>query len=407
MATIFEQAITAPVKSLRPYYKNPRQGNVEAIAQSLDVNGQYRPIIVNRGTKTQRANEVLAGNHTLAAAKHLGWAEIGVVWVDLDEDEATRVVLADNRTADLGTYDDQMLTELLTAAPSLAGTGYDSDDLLRLLGETFEEPTYKADVDEVPPTPEEPTAKRGDVWLLGRHKVICGDATAPETYAALMGDERATAMWTDPPYGVEYVGKTKDKLTIQNDGKVGLHGLLLDSFSAALPFLAHGAPFYCAHADTERVTFETAIKQAGFIIRQNLIWAKNTIVLGRSDYHYKHEPILYGFAPALEGMGRLGRGGDRWHGDNAQATVFPFNKPAASREHPTQKPIELIKAMLVNSATRGSVILDMYGGSGSTLVAADSLGMDARIVELDPRYVDVICARYERLTGIAPILQEK
>ncbi len=324
--------------------------------------------------------------------------------MDVTDEVARRIVLADNRTADLGTYDDQILVDLLKGMSDLDGTGYDADDLLALLGETFEEPAYKADVDEVPEVPTEPRSKPGEVYMLGRHRVICGDATDQEVLERLMGGERATAMWTDPPYGVEYVGKTKDKLTIKNDGATGLNGLILDSFIAALSAVRAGAPFYCAHADTERVTFQTAIETAGYTVRQNLIWAKNTIVLGRSDYHYKHEPILYGFAPGSE-KGRLGRGGQHWYGDNSQSTVFAFDKPSASREHPTMKPVELVKAMLTNSADKGDIILDPFAGSGSTLVAADSLGMRGYVVELDPAYVDVICDRYQRLTGIAPILE--
>lgn len=404
MASIFEGATAVPVNTLRTYHKNPRRGEVSVIADSLRVNGQYRPILVNRGTHTGRTNEVLTGNHTLAAAKELGWTDVAVVWVDVDEDQARRIVVADNRTSDLGTYDDSLLLELLQAIPDLDGTGYDSDDLLQLMGDTFEEPVYKVDPDETPDVPDDPRAKPGDVWLLGHHKVICGDATDPDTYRRLLGNERAAAMWTDPPYGVDYEGKTRDKLKIANDGKTGLSGLLRDSFTAAIAGVRPGAPLYCAHADTERVTFQLALEHAGWLVRQNLIWAKNTIVLGRSDYHYKHEPILYGFAPG--GEGRLGRGGPNWHGDNAQATVFNFDKPSASREHPTQKPVDLVKAMLRNSAGVDDVILDIFAGSGSTLVAADALGMRARLIELDPRYVDVICIRYQRLTGIAPLLEE-
>ena len=402
--TIFENATTAPVDQLRSFHKNPRRGDVEAIADSLRVSGQYRPIVVNRGTLTGRINEVLAGNHTLAAAKSLGWDRIAVLWVDVDDEAARRIVLADNRTADLGTYDDDVLVGLLQSMTDLAGTGYDSDDLLQLMGDTFEEPTYRADPDDAPEKPEEPRANPGEVWVLGPHRVVCGRAEDADTLARLLPGETADLVWTDPPYGVEYVGKTKDKLTIKNDAKHGLGYLLQSAFEAAIPFLRPGAPFYCAHADTERVTFQTALEGAGYSVRQNLIWAKNTMVLGRSDYHYKHEPILYGFAPG--GQGRLGRGGPRWFGDNTQTTIFNFDKPGASREHPTMKPVDLVKAMLRNSADRGDVVLDMFGGSGSTLVAADSLGMRARIVEYDPAYVDVIVERYQRLTGVAAVLED-
>lgn len=405
---IFENADQAPVGSLHAYHRNPRQGDVDAIAESLKTTGQYRPIIVNRGTKTGRRNEVLAGNHTLAAAKKLGWADIGVTWLDVDEDTARRIVLADNRTADLGGYDDSVLLSLLQEMPDLIGTGYDGDDLLALMGDQYQEPEYAADPDDIPDIPDEPRCQPGEVWILGPHRLIVGDSTDSDVIARLMRADRADVVWTDPPYGVEYEGKTKKKLRIQNDGAVGLPGLLQDAFTAWVHALRPGAPVYVAHADTERITFETALRQAGYSVRQNLIWAKNTIVLGRSDYHWKHEPILYGFAPIPSDakLGRLGRGGPHWHGDNAQATVFQVDKPSASEEHPTMKPTALITAQLKNSAKHGDIVFDGFAGSGSTLVAADQLGMVARVVELDPRFADVICERYRRLTGIHPTLEE-
>lgn len=216
----------------------------------------------------------------------------------------------------------------------------------------------------------------------------------------MMGDDRADCIWTDPPYGVNYVGKTKDALTIQNDETTDLPDLLMHSFECAVEVSKPGAPVYVAHADTERVTFEGAMIESNIIVRQNLIWAKSTIALGRSDYHYKHEPILYGFTPG--GQGRLGRGGNRWYGDNSQSTVFNFDKPSRNADHPTMKPPELIVAMLNNSLPRGGIVLDLFGGSGSTMVAAHQHGSKARLVELDPKYADVICRRFQKLTGTLP-----
>ncbi|MGV9181822.1 DNA-methyltransferase [Arcanobacterium canis] len=212
----------------------------------------------------------------------------------------------------------------------------------------------------------------------------------------------ADCVWTDPPYGVSYVGKTKDALTIQNDGASDLDGLLDDAFATVVNITKAGAPVYIAHADTARVEFETAMRGSGIEFRENLIWEKNTIVLGHSDYHYKHEPILYGFTPG--GEGRLGRGGDRWYGDNAQSTVFVFDKPARNKVHPTMKPVALIQAMLRNSCPPGGLVADVFGGSGSTLIAAVDLGMRAFLVELDPHYADVIARRYEEHTGTTPLI---
>lgn len=385
-----------PVKDLRLFHSNPRIGDVAEIATSLRVNGQYRAIVVNRGTHTGRPMEVLAGNHTLKAARDLGWETINAHLLDVDEDQATRIVLADNRTAELGEIDTDILLEIAQGLDDLEGTGYTDEDIAALLPD--EPIELLGDEDELPENPD-PRSNTGDIWALGDHRVICGDSTDPAVVEALMDGEQADVMWTDPPYGVSYEGKTSEKLTIQNDGSAGLAALLSGIFTQAADALRPGAPIYVAHADTERIVFESELESAGFDIRQNLIWAKNTIVMGRSDYHYKHEPILYGFKPAGEGYGRLGRGGDHWYGDDAQATVFEVEKPAANRLHPTMKPVRLVEEMLQNSAHKGDIVLDLCGGSGSTLLAAEKLRMKTRMCELDPSFVDVIIARWEEATG--------
>lgn len=410
--------LRVPVSGLKHYGKNPRRGDVDAIAASLTHNAQYKPIVVRTGTM-----EVLAGNHTLKAAKQLGWDEIAATFVDVDDEQAARIVLVDNRTNDIATYDNAELASLLQDLPDLAGTGFDQAALDDILGIEQDPAEAPAEADELPST-YRPIAKLGDIFELGEHRVICGDSTSTAVLDALVGAERPDLMWTDPPYGVDYVGKTKDALRIENDGAAGLDELLRAAFAAAATIMRPGAPIYVAHADTERVTFEATIKAAGFLVRQNLIWVKNTMVLGHSDYHYKHEPILqgeapeeeqpaevegkghepllYGFAPG--GAGRLGRGGPRWYGPNNSTTVFEFPKPPANREHPTMKPVDLILAMLANSVRPGGIVFDPFAGSGSTLIAAHYHGARARVVELDPKYVDVICARYQKLTGELPTL---
>lgn len=200
----------------------------------------------------------------------------------------------------------------------------------------------------------------------------------------------------------DYVGKTKDALTIQNDGAGGLAVLLRSAFEVVNAVCRGGAPVYVAHADTERVTFESSMRDAGLSVRQNLVWVKNSMVMGRSDFHYKHEPILYGFTSG--GSGRLGRGGPRWFGGNSQTTVFECDRPSRSSEHPTMKPVALIDAMLNNSLPAGGVVFDPFAGSGSTLIAAHNRGGRAVVAELDPRYADVILRRYEAHTGEVPVL---
>lgn len=407
--------LAVPIGGLKHYGRNPRRGDVDLIASSLKRNGQYKPVTVRTGT-----NEILAGNHTVKAARQLGWTHIAATFMDVSDEDAARIVLTDNRTSDQGTYDMDQLQALLGSLPDLEGTGYTDDDL-EAMYPAQEPATPKLGADEYPETVP-PISKPGDVWILGRHRLVVGDATDPHAWHQLLGDKRADLMWTDPPYGVDYVGKTKDALTIRNDGQAGLHSLLTPAFQLAAQHLKPGAPAYIAHADTERIVFEQTARAAGFQIRQNLIWVKNTMVLGHSDYHYRHEPILEAEAPGKQpdppkpteedlthepvlygfnkgGNGRLGRGGKRWYGTDNRTTVFEIPKPPASREHPTMKPVALILAMLANSARPGHIIVDPFAGSGSTLIAAETHGAKGYMIELDPHYADVICARYARHTG--------
>src|SRR5690625_4661570 len=421
-----------PITELRAFHKNPRRGDVATIVESLDRLGQYRPIVVNLGTKTGRPNEVLAGNHTVQAAKKLGWKEIDAHIVDVDDDTAARIVLVDNKSNDNATYDHADLLELVKTVTDLEATGWTPAEISDIADELADDvPDETAgEFDDAPPAPEKPVTEPGDIWLLGPHRLICGDATDPDVIAQLIGDDPADCLSPDPPYGVEYVGKTKDALTIENDGAAGLPALLRDAFTAAATGIRPGAPVYVAHADTERLTFETALAVSGFQVRQNLIWVKNTMVMGRSDYHYQHEPILTAESPTGDtdtdegeaaegdevkthtpvlygfkngGAGRLGRGGPRWYGDNRGTTVIEVPKPPANRDHPTMKPVDLILPMLRRSVKRGGVVLDPFGGSGSTLIAADIRKARARIVELDPRYCDVIARRWQQLAGKLPI----
>lgn len=410
-----------PVDQLNTYTRNPRRGNVAAIAESLATHGQYRAIVVNAGTLTGRPLEVLAGNHTLLAARRLGWSEIDVGVVDVDESGAAAIVAADNRLADLGEYDSQDLHDLLSSLESLDGTGYLQADLDRLHRELFP-PEPLTDPDDAPPLPGVAVSELGQVWQLGEHRLLVGSAVDAAGVRRLCGGVSPDCVWTDPPYGVDYVGKTKAKLRIKNDGAGGLEDLLRAAFDVVGAVCRPGAPVYVAHADTRRVLFESALLSAGLRVRQNLVWVKNSLVMGRSDYQYRHEPILaaevggeseepralehepvlYGFTPG--GEGRLGRGGAWWFGDNKSSTVFEVDRPPRSTEHPTMKPVALIDAMLRNSLPPDGVVLDPFAGSGSTLIAAHGRGGRAFCVELDPRYADVILRRFQAHTGVVPSL---
>ena len=380
---------TVAIDRLKLYPGNPRRGNVEAIRGSLLENGQYRPIVINR-----RTMEVLAGNHTLRAAKGLGWSEIAATFVEVDEERAKRIVLADNRTNDLAGYDSAALAELLSELPELSGTGYDEDDLDALLSELgHAEPGE----DDPPPLPAAPSARPGELYELGRHRLICGDARERGAYAALLGEERADVLWTDPPFGVGYEGKTEARLRIAGDARDGVGELLRASFARIDAALSEGAALYVSHpSGAAALPFLEAFVAQGWSLRQTLVWVKDAFVLGRSDYQWRHEAILYGFKPSA---GRLGRGAAGWHGGDAETTVLEFDRPRASREHPTMKPPALIERCLRNSSRPADVVLDPFAGSGSTLVACERIGRAARLIELDRAYCDVIVARYERLTG--------
>jgi DNA modification methylase len=361
-----------------------------AVKASLRRHGQYRPVVANRdGT-------VLAGNHVLRAACELGWDRLAVTFVDLSEEEALRVVLVDNRTSDLAGYDEELLAELLSGLGDLSGTGFDGQALDELLADVA---PPLGEEGELPPPPREPTTELGDVYALGRHLLVCGDARDAAVLERATGGERAAVLWTDPPYGVGYEGKTNARLRLAGDQPAGLAELLGAAFGAADGVLAEGAAVYVAHpAGPLSLVFGAAFVGVGWRLRQTLVWVKDAFVLGHGDYHFQHEPILYGYRP---GGGRRGRGHRGWYGDNAQSSVLEVPRPRASREHPTAKPVELVERCLKNSSRAGDVVLDPFAGSGSTLVACDRLRRRARLVELDPGYCDVILARWERLTGTA------
>lgn len=384
------------VDTLATYHRNPRRGNVAAIAESLRVNGQYRPVVINRGTVTGRPREVLAGNHTLLGVRRLGWPTIAAVWIDVDDEHAARIVAADNRTGDLGDYDDQLLLELLAELPDLDGTGYTPDDLDALERALAAEQLPGAgatDPDDVPDPPAEPVSAVGDVWELGPHRLVVGDSTDVGVWDALLDGGKADAMWTDPPYGVSYVGKTADAMTIENDGSEGLDQLLRGALGVALTQTRPGAAWYVAAPPGPlSLHFFQVLVDLG-VFRQQLIWVKDQFVMGHSDYHYRHEPVYYGWSP-----------GAAHHEppDRKQDTVHEVARPKRSEDHPTMKPVELIHRHLANSTDPLDTVVDPFGGSGSTLIACHQLNRTARLIELDPRYADVILRRYQEHTGTKP-----
>jgi site-specific DNA-methyltransferase (adenine-specific) len=393
-----------PLTQLDRFPGNAKRGDIEAIRSSIRRHGQYRSLVV-RATGDDRYT-ILAGNHTHDAIRAEGHPAARCEIIQCTDDEARRINLADNRLSELGSFDNDALTELLSYLDGdFEGTGYTQDDVDGLLG-IEELPPALTDVDDVPDPPAEPLSKPGDIWHLGPHRVLCGDSTDVAAVETMLDGDRADCMWTDPPYGVDYVGKTKDSLTIQNDGAADLPELLAGAFATATAALKPGAPVYIAHPPGPlSLDFAHAFQNAGWLLRQTLIWVKDSMVLGRSDYHYRHEPIYYGFTDPEPGSGRLGRGGDRWHGDNSQTSILEVPKPPRNEDHPTMKPVELVTRCLTNSCPPGGIIYEPFGGSGTTLLAAHTTGRVARVVELDPRYVDVICRRFQEHTGTQPVLE--
>lgn len=377
-----------PIKSIRPYEKNPRRNDeaVDAVAASIREFGWQQPIVVDRD------GVIIAGHTRYKAAKKLKCDTVPVVVADdLTEDQVKAYRLADNKTGELAEWDMALLDDELAALTDMDMSlfGFDA----ALLSEAQE--AIEDEYDE--PVPEEPTAKVGNIYQLGRHILMCGDSTDAESVQKLCQGGQADLLLTDPPYGVDYTGKTKDALKIQNDATSDetLRDMLADAFSAANSVMKPGAVFYIWHADSKALVFRIACQMAGWEVRQVLIWAKNTMVMGRQDYQWKHEPCLYGWK---EGAGHL------WASDRKQATILNFDRPTKNKEHPTMKPVKLFDYQIQNNTKGGDTVLDLFGGSGTTIIACEQNGRCARVMELDPRYVDVIIDRWEKFTGEKAVL---
>ena len=387
------------IEKLIPYARNARTHNeaqVSQIASSIKEFGFNNPILISDDYS------IIAGHGRLAAARKLGLAEVPVIKLShLSDTQRKAYVLADNRLALNAGWDNDLLKleliELKAKDIDLEMLGFSAEELDGLLNAL--EPTEGlTDEDAVPEPPEEPITKPGDIWILGKHRLMCGDSTSIDHLEKLC-DGRQVDMWlTDPPYNVAYEGKTKDALTIKNDSMDDekFRQFLRDAYTAADAVMKAGAVFYIWHADSEGYNFRGAAKDAGWKVRQCLIWKKSTIVMGRQDYHWKHEPCLYGWK---EGAGHL------WAADRKQTTILEFDKPSRSAEHPTMKPVALFEYQMLNNTKGGDIVLDSFGGSGTTLVAAEKNGRIAYLMEIDPKYCDVIVKRWEEFTGKKALLE--
>lgn len=383
---------TRSVEALIPYAANSRthsDAQVAQIAASIKEFGWTNPILIDG------ENGIIAGHGRLLAARKLGLEEVPCVMLDhLSKAQQRALVIADNQLAMNAGWDMAMLAaeieDLKLGDFDIDLLGFDDKFLDELLDSGPTEGL--TDEDAVPEVPETPKTVLGDVWVLGNHRLMCGDSTSIDALQKLT-ESRLVDMWlTDPPYNVAYEGKTKDALTIQNDSMTddSFRQFLRDAYVAADAVMKPGAVFYIWHADSEGYNFRGAAYDAGWKVRQCLIWKKSTMVMGRQDYHWKHEPCLYGWK---EGAAHL------WATDRKQTTILEFDKPSRNGEHPTMKPVELFEYQMLNNTKGADIVLDSFGGSGTTVIAAEKHGRHARLIELDPRYCDVIIKRWQDFTG--------
>lgn len=387
-----------PIGDLKVDPNNPRKTKLlKDLVAGIKQFGIRWQILVNK-----RTGMIEAGHQRLYAAQELGLTHWPVVWADDDSLTATGFNLSDNRLGEVvAEWDDDVLAVQLKAMleeseESIIGIGFERDDIdariseyLDAQGEGGEEPPEPPDPNKVPAV-----TKSGDIWQCGVHRVCCGDSTDPDVVARLMDGGRADMVFMDPPYGVDYMGKTKDNLVIENDGEEGLADLLRRSIRQGLVATRPGACWYvAAPAGPHSIQFAQAL-HAAEILRQTLVWVKDSMVLGHSDYHYKHEMIFYGWTPGAAHDAPP---------DRTQTSVWEIPRPKASREHPTMKPVDLVTKALRNSSQRAGIVLDLFGGSGTTLIAAEQLGRKCMAMEIDPKYCDVICQRYYDLTGVSPV----
>ena len=384
-----------PTSRLLPYARNPRKNDhvVDQMAAAITEFGFRIPIIA------KSTGEVVDGHLRLKAALRLGLETVPVILADdLTPAQIKAFRILANRSATWADWDEDLLRleleELKLDDFDLALTGFDADELLEIMA--GEETTSEGNTDEdaAPEVPETPVSKPGDVWIMGQHRLLCGDSTDATSYDTLLGNERVAMIFQDPPYNVDYANTAKDKLRgtnrpILNDNLGdGFQDFLLAAFKPALA-RCNGA-VYVAMSSSELDTLQAAFRAAGGKWSTFIIWAKNTFTLGRSDYQRQYEPILYGWP---EGATR------HWCGDRDQGDVWHFNKPRVNDLHPTMKPVELVERAIRNSSRPGDVVLDPFGGSGTTLIAAEKSGRQARLIELDPKYADVIVRRWQEYAG--------
>ena len=387
------QMTLVEIDKLIPYINNARTHSKEQINKlrsSLREFGFINPVIIGRDYG------IIAGHGRVMAAREEGISEVPCVFVDhLTEAQKKAYIIADNRMALDAGWDEELLKveiEALQAeAFDISLTGFGDDELSDLFGKD-KDAIEDDDYDLTAALEKAAFVEKGDVWVVGRHRLVCGDATSTEDVALLMDGKKANLIVTDPPYGVSF--KSNSGLTIKNDSMKDeeFYNFLHKSFENMVAHLESGGSAYVFHADTEGLTFRKAFIDAGFHLAGVCIWSKNSLVLGRSDYQWQHEPVLYGF---------LKNGKHRWYSDRKQTTIWNFNKPKRNENHPTSKPLDLLSYPIRNSSQENAIVIDTFGGSGSTLMACEQTKRICFTMELDEKYASVILRRYVEDTGDA------
>lgn len=383
--------VSLPIDSLKPAAYNPRKKlkkgdkEYEKIKKSIVEFGYVDPIIVNfDGT-------VIGGHQRLTVLSNLGYKEVQCVQVRIDDENKVKALnVALNKIT--GAWNEELLADLMVdlqdADFNLDLTGFEAPEIDQLFSKVHNKEVKEDDFDVDGELTKPTISKQGDIWHLGKHRVICGDSTKPETYQLLLGDKKANLVVTDPPYNVN-VEETAGKIKNDDMSDADFFQFLFNVFVNVEQSMEDDASIYVFHADTEGLNFRKAFKEAGFYLSGCCVWKKNALVLGRSPYQWKHEPVLYGWKQ---------KGKHQWFSDRKQTTIWEYDRPKSSKEHPTMKPVQLMAYPIQNSSMRGTLILDPFLGSGSTLIAADQTGRVCYGIELDEKFVDVIVKRYMEAT---------
>jgi DNA modification methylase len=388
-----------PISKLLPYIRNARvhsDAQIARIAASIVEFGFVNAVLIGPDGR------IIAGHARVSAARKLGLTEIPVIVLDhLSAAQRRALVIADNRLALGASWDEEMLAGELAALQAeevdLDILGFEDNEIKELLA-AAESAEALTDEDAAPMIPSIPVSAPGDLWLLAEHRVLVGDATVAADVDRLMDNKLADLVFSDPPYNSSYEGYTKDRLTIQGDRMSAeqFAEFLLTSFQSYRRIVKPCASLYVCHSSSWQREFQNAIEQAGFQVRCQLIWAKNTFAWGFGRYKFQHEPLFYCHVKDQK---------DTWYGNRSQSTLWEETKPAANRLHPTMKPVELIERALRNSSRAGDIVVDLFGGSGSTLIACQRKGRKAHLMEIDPRYADAIVHRWQDHSGKQAILE--